>query len=294
MSTVAVLGLNGFLGKPVIEALLSEPFISQIKQPIRLLTFSDKKQFQSEKVEYLNVSKGFDDALKGVDSVVNLTGYPNKSSEPFLDSVIKNNVKLYIPPQFGIDLGAASSKIFPELLKGKAEHSQRARDNGIKSVDLFTGFFFLEVNNPFVTPLVKINGSEATIIGDESIKVNPTYINDVGKSVASILTAKRFEKLPDKVRIYSDVVDIGQLISRYENLNDLKLSKTYEPNDEYLNNIRSQYQKDGYIGSKFFDYMGAMLVGGEGYGLIFETQNERDVINPNEKYFKWTKFDDKK
>jgi len=298
MSTIAVFGLNGLLGHPVVNALLDEPFISQINTPIRLLTSSDKKPFQSLKVEYYNVKKddgGFAKALQGVDAVVNLSNVPGKpEDDAFLQAVIHNKVKLYIPSQFGTDIKAAS-KILPNFLQPKEIHSKAARDGGIKTVDVITGLLIKEDGFFPSAPLAPFNPevektNEVTIRGDEHTLVNPSFLRDVGYTIASLLTRGKYSGIPDTIRVYSDRVFATDFIKHYENVHKTELKINYESSDKFIKEVQEKYNKTGFQGPDFGVYLATFIAAGEGNGLIYEKNHQKEFVNPGESLFTWTKY----
>ncbi|CCH47111.1 Isoflavone reductase IRL [Wickerhamomyces ciferrii] len=290
MATIAVLGVNGFLGESVINSLLSEPFISNIKTPIRLLTTSDKKPIESSNVEYINIKdQKLDSHLTGVDALINLIGFPNGANEDIIKSAVASNVKLYIPSQFGFNMEQVHS-LLPNWLHGKIEHSEKARAAGLKTIDFNTSLFYVNFGGPFVSPLVTLDSEKATILGDGKTSVNPSTLTDIGKSIASVVTSNDYSKLPNKIRIYSDNITVEDLLTKYEQDYNVKLTKEFKSDQEFLQNVVDKYNKDGFNPDDFFQYLAAILIAGEGKGTIVEGDNEKEIINPNESLFKWTKL----
>ncbi|KAH3680398.1 hypothetical protein WICMUC_000329 [Wickerhamomyces mucosus] len=297
MTSVAVIGLNGRLGKPIIESLLSEPFISKINTPIKLLTTnSDKQVVSNDKLQYINyktLDGGLKTALKDVDVVINLGNIPKSPIQDILDAIIANNVKLYIPSQFGTDLQATEVD-FPGFLNVKTQHSKAARDAGIKTVDVITGLFIEDdqtySGRPFGVFNFNEEKKEIEIIGDEdeSIQLNPSFFRDIGNSVAAIVTSSDYSKIPNRVRIFSDKVTLGDYIKRYENQTGIKLNRTYKKVDEIVQEAKLKYQNFSFADFGF--YLKTFAAQGENKGLTFEKENEKEIINPNESLFKWTKY----
>jgi uncharacterized protein YbjT (DUF2867 family) len=295
MTTVAVFGINGLLGKPVVEGLLTEPFITKIKTPIKLVTSSpEKKPVESDKVEYINYkNSSLKEAIKGVNVVINLGNVPNSPLQDVLDAVIANKVKLYIPSQFGVDVEAAGA-LFPGFLDIKKNHSAAAREAGIKTVDISTALFYDEEKG-FVSselPLTKVDTATNTVefVGNENTKVNPSYYRDIGLATASIATFDDYSKLPNKVRIFSDYVTFGDLVAKYEKRHNVKLNTVYIDAEEFQKELEEDYKKNGVNFTRFGDYLKVFHAAGEGKGVIFETDHQKELVNPEESLFKWTKF----
>lgn len=293
MSTVAIVGLNGFLGKPVADALLSEPFAFKIKTPIRLLTSSDKRRIQSSKVKYYNVKEvGFDKALEGVDVVINLGGVPGDPKDDILlKSIISSNIKLYIPSQYGTDLYVSDT--LPNFLGTKTAHSIAARDGGVKTVDLFTSVFINEDGLLPYAPLYLFgdveNTKEVTIPGNENTLVNPTYVKDIANAIAALVTKDDYASIPDKVRIYSDRVLATDLVKHYEKIKGVKINTRFVSTAEQVKKAIEKYSH-GFRLEDIGFYLATILSEGEGKGLIYEKENEKEFVNPNETLFKWTRF----
>lgn len=295
MTTVAVYGINGLLGKPVVDALLREPFVSKIKSPIRLLTSSDKRAIQSPKVEYINVKEaGYDKPLDDVDVVINLGAVPGEpKDDAFLQSIIAHKVKLYIPSQFGTDIEAAN-EVFENFLLPKSLHSKAAREGGIKTVDIYTGIFIQEDGFLPFAPLYLFGTDvektkKVTLRGDENTLLNPSFFKDIGNSVAALVTKENYASIPDIVRIYSDKVYITDLFKHYEKVNNVKLDIDYVSVADTVKEAKERYSK-GFKFEDFFFFLSTLASLGENKGLIFEKKNERELVNPNESLFKWTKY----
>lgn len=295
MATIAVFGLNGLLGKPIIEGLLREPFISKIKAPIRLLTSSDKRPVESSKVEYINIKEaGVDKPLDGVDVVINLGAIPGAPKEDaLLQSVIAHKIKLYIPSEFGTDLKRAHN-VFNNFLSPKTIHSEAAREGGVKTVDVCTG---LLINPDSFLPFAPLylfgkdveQTKKVTIAGDENTLLNPSFVQDVGSTVAALATREDYLSIPDTIRVYSDRVLVADLIKHYEKVHDVKMDISYVPAADALKEAQERYSQ-GFKQEDFTFYLRTILSLGENKGLIHEQENEREFVNPNESLFKWTKY----
>lgn len=288
--TVAVYGLNGLLGIHVINALLSEPFVSKIKTPIKLITHSAKRIVESDKVEYVDINQvGLKKAFEGVDAVVNLANFPHGANQDVIDAVVEDNVKLYIPSQFGTDIVAAQ-KTFPGFLQPKVDHSNAARAAGVKTVDIITSLFVAPDQLFMGHPLSILNfdseKNEVEIVGDESTPINPSFLNDIGKVVAALVTKDDYSSIPDTVRVYSGKVTLGDLVEHYNKTHNTSLNKKYVKPETVI----EQAKNTPFSFEHFVLYLRAILAGGEGNGNIFETENDREFVNPDESLFKWTKY----
>lgn len=292
MSKIAVYGINGLLGVHVINALLSEPFVSKLSTPIRLVTSSDKSTFTSDKVEYVNVKDvGLNDAFEGVDVVINLNNFPHSTAPELIDALKRNNVKLYIPSQFGTALPDSEAD-FPGFLAAKEDHSKAARAAGIKTVDVYTGLFVspeqLFLGAPFSVLNFDAEKKEVEIVGDENTLINPSFLQDIGKVVASLVTKEDYSTIPDHLRTYSGRVTLGDLVAHYEKQHSVTLLRKLTKPEDILKEAKKKYENFSF--ADFLFYLKALIAAGEGRGLIFENNNDREFINPGESLFKWTKY----
>lgn len=292
MATVAIVGTHGWLAKPIVNALLSEKYIPKIQTPIRLVsTNTNDKIIDSDKVEYFNSKESpLIEAFKGFDVVINLVNIPGGPLDEILEAVIANKTKLYIPSQFGCDLDAVKID-FPGFIGVKIEHSDAARAAGIKTVDIATTFFYDGDNFiGFPIPYYQVEGNTVEIVGDENIQVQFSYYQDIGEVVAICATASDFSKLPNKCRIYSDTTTVGKLVEKYEKKHNVKLKRAYKDFDAYYNAIKEKHAVNGTDWNDFLTYLTAIQGAGDGKGAVFTSANEREVVNPNESLFKWTRF----
>ncbi|GME69759.1 unnamed protein product [[Candida] boidinii] len=290
--TIAVLGTNGFLGKPIIAALQSEPFVSKIQLPIRAITRDPSKYEDTEVVKYykgdLADVDSLKDALTGVDVFINVGTFNEHFDKP-LAAIEKyaKDLKLYIPSQFGTDLENADFDIIP----AKVEHSKKARAAGIKTIDICCSLFavpggYLYDNLAEVGYDSKTN--VATIRGDPDFKFDISFLPDIGKAVAAIATAKDYSAFPDRFRISSDKVSQEQVLKRYEEAHNVKIERKYISKEDTFKEGAEKLAK-GFSFADFYFYLQYFISQGTDKGLSF-SKNENDLINPNESVFKYTKF----
>lgn len=283
---VAVIGINGLLGKPVLEALTSEKFSGNYSLPVRAIS---RKKSDKEDSELIKYYEGFDSdsykkALAGADVVISLTGTP---SQEVLDAVIATKPKLYIPSQFGTDL---SKPLFVPVLDLKVQHSKAARDAGIKVVDVYTALFAKE--GSFLYEIIAhvgadVQNKKVRYVGDPHTKFNFSTFPDIANTLA-VLASKEPSSIPDTIRIYSGVTDQESVIKRYEQSHGIKFETSTISLDDAIAEAKERFSKwTDFNIQDFFFFLQVFAAGGEGKGVAFVTDNEREFVNPGESIFKW-------
>lgn len=291
---IAILGTNGFLGKPTLAAFASPEFQKNFSLPIRILTtksidpLKDNDSFKYYKVG--DTASSYKEALSGADVLINIGAFGAYLST-LLEAVKASKLKLYIPSQFGTDL-LASAKVLPQFISTKQEHSEAARAVGFKVVDVYTGLFF--VPGAFLTEWIGSAGHNpadnlVTYIGDENTKFSVSDLGDIGKSLAAI-ASKDPKSLPDQVRIYSDVASQKEVVELYEKKHDVKLkvlpSIALDKATADAKKFPGEPSQEQFIFS-----LQVLSAAGDGKGLYFKSNNQRELVNPKESLFKWTKYE---
>ncbi|KAK6202532.1 CIP1 protein [Scheffersomyces amazonensis] len=292
--SVAIIGLNGFLGKPVLEAINSGKFDDKLQFPIKALT--RKEQPSTDKIQYITTDisdetvSSIGESLKGTEVIVELV-----KADPTLFGVIEKVVaevkpKLFVPSQFGTDLIQVDDYA-PGFLALKTQHSANVRKLGVKVVDVITSLF--AVPGAFLYEIVGAVGIDPTtntIVqrGDASSKFSISKLEDIGLSVVSLITLP-ISELPDTVRVQSQVISFQDVYDRYEKDHNVKLTvKEKYTKEEALAELKSKYAA-GFEFKDFLFYLQAIAAQGVDKGLYFsEVHNE--LVNPGEKYWKWGKF----
>ncbi|CDK26151.1 unnamed protein product [Kuraishia capsulata CBS 1993] len=290
---VAVLGTNGFLGKPILEALQSPTFSAKYTLPIRALTRDKSKYEDTDLVKYYEIvpndANSIAEALKGVDVFVNVGGGATDHGL-VLEGVLKaGGVKLYIPSQFGTALSDAS---YLPILQGKVDHSAKARAEGLKTVDIYTSLF--AAPGSFLYEVIAAIGFDkdsntATFRGDPAAKFDISFLPDIGKSVAS-LSALEPSTLPDEIRISSDQVTQEEVLARYEKTHSVKVERKSISKEDALKYAKELLSTKGFDFADFFLYLQTFISQGDDKGLAF-TKNDDELVNPGESLWKWTKFE---
>ncbi|KAK6460613.1 hypothetical protein DFJ63DRAFT_320772 [Scheffersomyces coipomensis] len=292
--SVAVIGLNGHLGKPVLEAINSGKFDDKIAFPIKALT--RKEQASTDKIQYITTEindetvSSISKSLEGTDVIIELV-QPSPDLFATIEKIVKEvKPKLFVPSQFGTDL-IQVDKFAPGFLGLKTQHSENVRKFGIKVVDVITSLF--AVPGGFLYELVASVGVDTatkTVVqrGEPTDKFSITKLEDIGFTVVSLITLP-IDKLPDTLRISSDVISFQDVIDKYEKSHDVKLTVTKTISKEQtLKDLQEKYAT-GFEFKDFFFYLHSIAALGLDKGLYYsEVHNE--LVNPGEKYWKWGKF----
>ncbi|RPB06172.1 NAD(P)-binding protein [Choiromyces venosus 120613-1] len=222
---VAIAGLNGALGQQTLAALLSPQFISYFQLPIRVLTRNpsnlDGYVYSADMAQYLyadyNDPEVLDAALENVDVVINLLGMYPRSWIRLGEAAYRIGAKLYIPSEFGPDHRYFN---YQSPFAQKQVQSDRAREDGIKSVQIFCGIFMehaipsgrhlgIDLPSRRVIAVVPAGRSEP--------RVSFTSVRDVAMTIASV-ASRRPSSLPDAIRIAGDTWTLRQLGEYYQSL----------------------------------------------------------------------------
>ncbi|ODV77221.1 CIP1 protein [Suhomyces tanzawaensis NRRL Y-17324] len=295
MSSIAVIGLSGQLGQPVLAALESSAFADRIAYPIKALTRKDDK-VSTDKVQYIQAdladTAAVAQALKGTDVIVELT-----TANPVLFGHVEKIVaavkpKLVIPSQFGIHVGAAQ-ELAPGFLGIKIDHSTNLRKLGVKVVDIATGFF--AEKSSFSYELVQHYGVDTATntinqLGPDDAKASISTVADIGYVIASVASDPNPSRFPDSLKVYSENVPVKKVWETYEKNHNVKLElKSKKSAAEARAELKQIWDTEGFVPAKFLLYLNYILAQGEGYGVLFG-ENERELVNPGEKYWKWSQY----
>lgn len=293
--SVAIFGLNGSLGKLVLEALQSPIFADKIAFPIKAI--SRLEQVSTDTVTYIKAELTDTEAiaaqLKGTDVFLELLS-ANPALLPLLEKIAAIvKPKLFIPSQFGVDIDQVNEYI-PGFLSFKLNHAKNLRALGIKTVEVVTGFFAIPGTFLYeIVGFVGIDPTTKTYItrGDPHQKIAISKEEDIGKAVAALATYGDYSKLPDVVRIFSQYVTIQEVTDRYEESHNLKLTNAGAiSKEESLKQFRESLAK-GFDPSPagVLYYLHSIASQGLNHGLLFDSDH-REFINPGEKLWKWGKF----
>ncbi|VEU22155.1 DEKNAAC103203 [Brettanomyces naardenensis] len=284
---VAVIGLNGALGRHVLEALTSPTFKSKVASPI--IAISRKApETQRSGVKYVEGSVDDADSLKeayrGVDVVVDIST-TNVSHEASVDVAVANGVKLYIPSEFGSDY---SKSEFKDAFAAKAQTVQYAKSKGLKTVEIITGFFTEWFIRGAAFTGLDAQKDTFQLHGDGKTPVSTTSLIDVGKVVASIVV-KPVAEIPNVVIVQGSSPTFTDIAAYYETVTGKKLERLTPVSAESSIEAARAVLKKGVTGfGDFAKILLAVVVSGKGGD--FTHKNDDDFVNPGQSLWKWVNW----
>lgn len=288
--TVAVVGINGAVGKSLLTVLSEKA--DYFASPIRAITRDiSKASKQPTGVELYQATFDNDQSLKralnSVDVVFDLTA-SGISSAPLIDAAVEAGVKTYFPSEFD---SAYSNSKYPNPYRVKLETAKYARSKGLKTIQVQTGMF-AEWN--FIYPV--FNGIDPTNniykkIGSGDKKIASTFITDLSHSLVELALLDR--SIPDEIFIQSEAVTDTYVVELWEKYNNVQLTVQPIPIDQVEKDAQEANRKfikdsaEDY--EKFIPIVRAEIAEGV---LDHSNSGHRELINPNESKFKWTKLSD--
>ena len=295
--SITIIGLNGFLGKPVLEAINSGIFDDKINFPIKAITRKEPET-KNDKIEYVvseineeSIKSTLSQKLSGTDVIIELIG-PNPEAFANIENLVDAiKPKLFIPSQFGTDIPKVD-EYAPGFLGIKTQHSENVRKSGVKVVDIITSLF--AVPGAFLYEWVGstgINADDKTVklIGDINQQFDISKLEDVGKAVLSIATNPNPRELPDTIRIGSDRITVKDVIDRYSKDHNVELKIVSEQSAEDAKKEFTESLKVGFDGDKFLWYLQVIAAQGLDKGLL-SSKLDNELVNPGESLWKWGKY----
>ncbi|ODV98641.1 hypothetical protein PACTADRAFT_48361 [Pachysolen tannophilus NRRL Y-2460] len=283
---VAVVGLNGELGKPTLSALTSPEFKNYYHFPIRAVTTKNNKfeEFSDSEVSYhkvdYNDASSLVAAFNGVDVVIDLGSH--KNTQILLDAAIEAHVKLFFPSVYSPDYGP-EKKDYSGLLAFKDFY----HDDRLKCLNLKVGWFADWVISKLAVLFLSNEPNKAVRVGDGNTKIPVTFISDIAKSLAS-LAHHSPEKLPEKVCVQSDVYTQNELFKIYEEVKGVKLDIEERSIDTQL---QIAAQADKKQKSDMFDFLNvitATMVSPKRMYVDYSKGKDMKLVNPG--IFEWKKI----
>lgn len=293
--TIAIFGSNGTLGAPVIAAFEGPIFKDKFQSPISVYTRDTSSKADTNIVKYIagdlvGNANAIAEQLRGTDVIISLSGWDPELIKGIEKVVTIVNPKVYIPSQFGANVQNVQH-IFPGFLLEKTEHSKRMRENGIKVVDIFT---FMFVGGPWVYEInahfgLDTANKSVTYLGSPDQKTSFSNLNDIGRAVASVATSN-LATIPDELRIRSGTVSPAEVVKLWESRHDAKLEvKAIIPKEQALKEAEKDWKANGFQPSKFMYYLNVLVSQADDNGFHV-SENENEIVNPNESLWKWEKF----
>lgn len=219
--TVAVVGGNGALSVPTIEALLAAGF--EVKVLSRSST-SPVASVPAVVVDYADEAS-LTEALKDVDAVVSLVGAPGIEGQRVLvDAAIAAGVKRFVPSEFGSDDldPRAKAVVFLRPKVNFFEYLVSKKD-AISYTAIYNGAFFdWGLDHKF---LADLEGHKADLFEGGKNHFTSTTLADVAKAVATALS-KPDETSNRVLRIASTRTTLGEFVAAAEKATGAKFETT--------------------------------------------------------------------
>ncbi|KAI0642076.1 NAD(P)-binding protein [Trametes meyenii] len=299
--SVAIVGGTGGLGQ-----YISQGFLTDFKanfHTIHILSRDPSSTAARElsakgavlhKLDEANLPRALDEAFKDVDVIVNAlptsAAVPDSTHEAIIEAVARSKANVYFLSEFGSDyrINDFPGYDHPDWLrKVKIGAESRQRLKGRKVIGLFTGAFAeFTLSVRFLG--IDVANNTYTCYGSPTQRFSATSRADIGRSVARLaivaLDPATASKVPDELRVAGTTAS-------YEDIRDL-IAKTKgipkgEVKSEDLAVLKARIRQDP--GKNFLDYI--HVVFGEGKA-DFSAKNDNELINPGERFWKWTKFED--
>lgn len=269
MTTVAIVGANGALGTPIINALSAAP---GYKYPIIVVTRDTSKTKDSDKVKYVQGSadeKGsLETIFKGVDAVLNISSV-KANWTGILDAVKAAGVKIYVPSEFGVDYTKFPDFHFLDLKKNHLEAARAVK--GLKVVAVENGVFGeYAVNYPsFLRLDPKTN--KANPINPDA-KWSTTFLDDIAAALAVVL-AKPVSEIPDVLELSGSELTFREYYEIYGKQKGVTVEIVpAESVAEARAQVKKNEETHNYDDAAFGLYL--HLLQAEGKGLVDGTGNK--------------------
>ncbi|KAK6461518.1 CIP1 protein [Scheffersomyces coipomensis] len=294
--SIAIIGISGSLGQPVLDAFSSATFKDQVKFPIKVI--SRQKIESTDLVEYIQLDLSeetipqYVKELKGFNTIIELIPSNPTLFELVNKIIVQVKPDLFIPSQFGLEIDQVNTYL-PKFLGHKTNQSAVVRAANVKVVELITGFFILPGFYLYeVVQQVGINPKDNSYeqFGDLNNKIAVNHVDNIASSIASLSTYPSPNELPDKVRIAGDEISFNQIIKTFEKNHNVTLTKKRElTSDEALAELKHLFATEGPKHEKALYYLHVVASQGTNKGIHYST-NENEIVNPGEKYWKWIKY----
>ncbi|ODV93558.1 hypothetical protein PACTADRAFT_52122 [Pachysolen tannophilus NRRL Y-2460] len=283
---VAVVGLNGELGKPTLLALTSPQFKEYYKFPIRAITTSNNKfdEFSDSEVSYHKVDYSDESSLvsafNGVDVVIDLGTRGN--TESLIAAAAKAGVKLFFPTVYTPNYGPEKND-YPNLLGFKNVF----HDDRLKCVHLKVGWFADWVICKPPVLFLSLEPNHAVRVGDGNIEIPVTFVSDIGKSLAS-LAHHPPAQLPEKVCIQGDAYTQNELFKLYEQVKGVKLIVEERSHDTQSQIAAEADKKQNINIIDFMNVVTATMTSPKRNYIDYNKGEGAKLVNPG--IFEWKKI----
>jgi len=288
---------------PIIEGFLTpqfRPLFSDIVALSRDAKSEGAKALESRGVKVIEVDYTRKDSevlkmiFNDVDIFVDTLGNGENGEgmiarETLLKAAISSgNVKVYVPSDFGVDLSKISFE--HPFWEAKKKIIAEARSHGLKTIPIRPGLYLEGTFEPWFgydTP-----NKKWTVVGPPSTTLTVTSINDVGRAVASI-TALAFRKpdnVPDVVRLSGQTLTIQEARDIFAESRNADISVESLDAEVFKKEAMARLPFIKMSDSAFaiIDYLKVAIAD----GAVVNFENENELVNPVEGWWKWTTVQD--
>ena len=232
---VAVAGATGYVGYPIVNALLDSgafevlALVRDNSTGIPHLHELEPRRLQIHKVSYEDEGQ-LASILRGVDVMISTVAYSSVESQvPLMKACVTSGVKLFFPSEFALELASDTSSNASKTKKAVAAVAQGL---GLPIVRVFNGLFpHWYITNTFFQFCP--NEKRILIYGSGNEKNSWTRVEDVARFVAYILHKVPISQLENqKLRIEADRKSFNEFVEIWEKKHKVKLDVTYKPIEE--------------------------------------------------------------
>lgn len=295
MRTVAVVGLNGNIGKQMLSTLRSRQQEGYFSTPIRAISRDMSNVNPSDdQVKYFQVRSNFNNnddeikmALDGVDVLIDLTP-GGVNSKALIDVAVNSGVKLYFPSEFSTSKD--NTKDYPNSFKLKRKTSEYARKKGLKTVEVQCGSFAdLSLHYPLFSGVVPDQNLYRRVNGGD-ISYSMTFIKDLCLSICELAVMENIQGIPNEILIQSDSVTCNYLAKLWEKNQNIKLTIediSAEQIHEEAKSADAKFVNDA--SEDFMNYINIVLALVADGKVDHSHSKHMEYLNPAESKFKWTR-----
>jgi uncharacterized protein YbjT (DUF2867 family) len=278
-NTVAIVGITGTLGKPILDALTTT-FKSKVQLPVRAVSRDTSKLTSNEAVKYYGATnkEQYKAAFEGVDVVVDLRNpaHIKTPNDPVVNAASEQHVKVFVPSNFGSDFTVTT---YGAAIQPKIDSGNEAKSLGLKVVDIDTGLFLDWVYGVIANPQflsIDIEKGLYSRPGDGETKIAVSFLADIGSYVASAVT-KPLDEVPTHLRVYSSITTHNEVAALYEKAKGITL-KLEPVSKQSVQDTATEILNRGITG--FIDFRdvlkGANLQGAND----FSKSKDNEYLNP--------------
>ncbi|KAI5121372.1 hypothetical protein M0805_001185 [Coniferiporia weirii] len=307
-SAIAIAGATGRLGQVITETLLTtfKPFFSRVIALTRDSSSSKAQDLAALGAELAEVRLDgggeeivaqLRNAFQGVDIVVNVLGMTDALVKDVVaQEAIGAGAKVYFPSEFGIDHRANDFPGFDheEWIKKRKHFSyatELAEQKGgnVKVIAVYTGLFLEDSLDPRFG--IDISTRTVTAIGPSDARVTYTSKVDIARAVAQLAIlamlspAALADSVPAHVHIAGctrSATEMAAALDRHTSPNKGKCRVMEESVNAAKDKLR-EAAATGRVGPPA-GYIRVVM--GEGK-LDFSGDNSNELVNPNERLWKW-------